>query len=272
MINNNNYNVKELVIDLHGCKQNLTCPDIAKQSVTILSNAAEAVGATVRDIHCTSYTQHGFTTVALLAESHIILTAWPEFDYVSINIYLCNRNMDHSLVRQKIFDFLKPAHWRTSWFRHVTIPISYYRIFLAAPFSRYLQDESFDPHAFNQINHFIGQLRHHDYSVFSAHEREDFGNKLMPPDLCTRLDFEEMTQCDVLVAIMTDDSFGVCVEIGWASALNKPIIFVNPTGRQYSSHLIKGIGQVSPMTTVTNIAEVLNVIKGFQCQEELVTL
>jgi len=271
VLEKSDYNVKELVLDVHGCKKDLTCKKAAEQSVIVLRKAAEAVGATVRDIHCTTYTVHGFTTVALLAESHIILTAWPEFNYASINIYLCNTKMDHHLVKQKIFDFLEPLHWRTSWFRHVTIPTNYCRIFLAAPFTKYLIKDEFPPHAFEQITHFMETLRLEGYSVFSAHEREDFGNKLMPPDLCTRLDFEEMSQCDVMVAIMSDDSYGVSVEIGWASALNKPIILVNPNNRQYPSPLIEGIGQVTTMTTVSNITEVFSVVKNYQGQEKLKT-
>jgi S-adenosylmethionine/arginine decarboxylase-like enzyme/nucleoside 2-deoxyribosyltransferase len=268
ILKKSDYNVKELVLDVHGCKRDLTCKKSAKQSVIVLRKAAEAVGATVRDIHCTKYTVHGFTTVALLAESHIILSAWPEFNYVSINIYLCNTKMDHQVVKQKIFDFLEPLSWRTSWFRHVTIPANYCRIFLAAPFSNYLHKNKFNPHAFEQITYFKKMLRQKGYNVFSAHEREDFGNKLMPPDTCTSLDFEEMSQCDVMVAIMSDDSYGVCVEIGWASALNKPIILVKPKHRQYPSPLIEGIGQVTAMTTVSNITEVFSVLKDYQGQEK----
>ena len=82
------YNVKELVIDAHGCAQQLAQSAMAERSVRVLREAAESVGATVLDVHSTAYAKHGFTTVALLAESHIILTAWPEYKYASINMVL----------------------------------------------------------------------------------------------------------------------------------------------------------------------------------------
>ena len=106
MSNNSTHSVKEYIIDAFNCKQDLANPIIAKKSINILRKAAESAGAKVIEIHCTTYTIHGFTTVALLAESHIILTTWPELDYASINIYLCNPEMDHTIVIDNIFKYL----------------------------------------------------------------------------------------------------------------------------------------------------------------------
>ncbi len=269
MEDDNRHNVKELVLDVYGCQQELASSETAQKSIMVLRSAAERVGATVCAVHCTTYTKHGFTTVALLAESHIILTAWPEYDYASINIYLCNSEMDHVPVQQCIFDFLQPSNWRASWFRHITIPNNSSRIFLAAPFTRYLKDDGFDSHAFEQITQLLLMLRKHGYTVFSAHEREEFGDQLMSSELCTRLDFEEMTQCDIVVAIMSDNSYGVCVELGWASAFNKPIILVNSDKKPCPSPLIEGIGQITQIVNVQQMPEVLKAIKGFQCETAL---
>ncbi|MBA7587346.1 S-adenosylmethionine decarboxylase proenzyme [subsurface metagenome] len=110
MTDTTTHHVKEYIIDTFGCKQDLANPIIAKESINILKKAAESAGAKVIDIHCTTYTIHGFTTVALLAESHIILTTWPELNYASINIYLCNPHMDHNIVLDNIFNYLQPTN------------------------------------------------------------------------------------------------------------------------------------------------------------------
>jgi S-adenosylmethionine decarboxylase proenzyme len=269
MNKNLTHSVKEYIIDAFDCKQNLADPEIAKESIGILKKAAESAGATVIEIHCTTYTIHGFTTVALLAESHIILTTWPELNYASINIYLCNPEMDHSVVLDNIFNYLQPTNWRSSWFRHLSLPKSNKRIFLAAPFTKYIKKNGFDNSAYVQITSIISLLRELGYSVFSAHEREAFGDKLMTPEICTKLDFKEMNQCDLVVAMIDESSYGVSLELGWASALHKPIILFQKEGQQFSSPLIEGIGVITDSVNVCDIQSLLTAINELECKNQI---
>lgn len=268
MNNNSTHSVKEYIIDAFGCKQDLANPIIAKESINILRKAAESAGAKVIEIHCTTYTIHGFTTVALLAESHIILTTWPELDYASINIYLCNPEMDHTIVLDNIFNYLQPTNWRSSWFRHLSLPKTNKRVFLAAPFTKHLKVDGFDKSAFNNITSLISLLRELGYSVFSAHEREAFGEILMTPETCTLLDFKEMNQCDIVIALITDNSFGVSLELGWASALKKSIILYRKEGQPFSSPLIEGIGEITDSINVYNIQSLLIAINELECKNQ----
>jgi hypothetical protein len=59
--------------------------------------------------------------------------------------------------------------------------------------------------------------------VFCAIERERWGEALMPGIQCTWLDYVAMRETGLVVAF-PDSSYGVHVELGWASALGKPII------------------------------------------------
>lgn len=255
------HNVREHIIDVFGCRQDLTDPIVVNKSIDILKEAAEMAGAKVIEIHCTTYTVHGFTTVALLAESHIILTTWPEFNYASINIYLCNSKMDDSIVFNHIIQYLKSESIRSTWFRHLALPNMKKKIFLAAPFSQYLVDGVFEKYAFDKIISMISVLRKHGYSVFSAHERENFGEQLMEPSTCTPLDFKEINQCDIVVALIEDSSFGVSLELGWASALRKPIILYQKLGAPFSSPLIEGICEITDTKLVSDINTLLLAIE-----------
>ena len=262
--------VKEVVIDAYGCRQELQRKDIARESVNVLRKAAENVGATVIDVHCSTYTIHGFTTVALLAESHIILATWPEHNYASINIYLCNPDMSHEIVRKQIFDYIKPTKWCHSWFRHVQIsPHKSCRIFLAAPFTRYIQQDGFDSTARSEIILLLEHLRNSGYEVFSSHVRENFGADLMLGPVCTPLDFEEMRLCDIVVAMVSDKSYGVCVELGWASSLHKPVILYNPYNRKSSSPLIEGLSQITKVDIVCSQREIVPAIENMICPTSL---
>ncbi len=43
-----------------------------------------------------------FTTVILLAESHVTIHTWPEERYVSIDIFVCNMSRDFSKDAEEI--------------------------------------------------------------------------------------------------------------------------------------------------------------------------
>lgn len=266
---NSTHNVKEFIIDAFGCQQDLTNPSIARESASIIKSAANKAGATVIDIHFTEYTIHGFTTVALLAESHIILTTWPELSYASINIYLCNPDMNHEVALNHIISYLKPTSYRSTWVRHLSLPKRKNRVFLAAPFTSYLKDGMFDNDKFKEINFLISFLRNNGFSVFSAHEREKFGQNLLSPEECTELDFQEMNQCDIVVALIDNKSFGVSLELGWASALKKPLILYKGEEHNYSTPLIAGISQLTDTIVINDFKSLLGSIQDLECKREM---
>ena len=45
----------------------------------------------------------GFTGVVSLAESHIAIHTWPELNYLTLDVYLCNYSKDNSAVCKKVF-------------------------------------------------------------------------------------------------------------------------------------------------------------------------
>ena len=67
-----------------------------------LLRAAEAAGATVIGEHAQRYVPHGVTFVLFLAESHIMLTTWPEYRLVMADILLCNAEMSEDAAIDEI--------------------------------------------------------------------------------------------------------------------------------------------------------------------------
>lgn len=51
--------------------------------------------------------QYGFTSVLLLAESHVSIHTWPELHYVSVDAYVCNISTDNSQIAHEIIDELE---------------------------------------------------------------------------------------------------------------------------------------------------------------------
>jgi nucleoside 2-deoxyribosyltransferase len=94
--------------------------------------------------------------------------------------------------------------------------------------------------------------------LLSAHIAERFGedtHAYTPAQVTTR-DFQWMVASSLFVAILPCDSAGnliktdgTHVELGWASALGRPIIVLAPRQAQHQlSHLVKGLGTVATVS------------------------
>ncbi|MFF8382156.1 nucleoside 2-deoxyribosyltransferase [Streptomyces kanasensis] len=105
------------------------------------------------------------------------------------------------------------------------------------------------------IDHFEAQ----GLAVHNAHRREAWGAELMRPEVCTRIDQDEIRKADVFVAMPGHPaSPGTHIEVGWASAFDKPIVLLLEKGREYT-FLVQGLHTVATVEYVeyTDIAEVL---------------
>jgi len=73
----------------------------------------------------------------------------------------------------------------------------------------------------------------------------------MEPSECTRIDYKEIAACDVFVAFPgAPASPGTHIEIGWASAWNKPIVLLLDEGAEYA-FLVRGLSAVADVQMIT---------------------
>jgi hypothetical protein len=96
----------------------------------------------------------------------------------------------------------------------------------------------------------IARLESDGYEVHNAHRREGWGAAFLTPEECTRLDFEEISASDVFVAFPgAPASPGTHVEIGWASALGKPVVLLLEDGAEYA-FLVRGLHTVADVVAL----------------------
>ncbi|WP_242705134.1 nucleoside 2-deoxyribosyltransferase [Streptomyces griseocarneus] len=88
------------------------------------------------------------------------------------------------------------------------------------------------------------------------------GADLMRPEVCTRIDQEEIRKADAFVALPgSPASPGTHIEIGWASAFGKPIVLLLERGRDYT-FLVQGLHTVATVEYVlhTDVAGALTAV------------
>ncbi len=98
--------MSQLLADAYGCEPSIESSDALMAAA--LAGAA-AVGAQVVGDVTIRYVPHGLTVGVFLAESHLVLTTWPEHRLLLIDILLCNPEMDPDRVVDEITGRLCPA-------------------------------------------------------------------------------------------------------------------------------------------------------------------
>ncbi|MDM0027081.1 nucleoside 2-deoxyribosyltransferase [Variovorax saccharolyticus] len=126
------------------------------------------------------------------------------------------------------------------------------KIFLAGPFKALVNKKTnaMSPIEIARFMTIIVHFENKGWTVHCAHRREKWGKEFMTPEECTSVDFSEIKKCDYFVAFPgSPASPGTHVELGWASALGKPIILLLEKNKEYA-FLVQGLGEVSPVITI----------------------
>jgi len=89
--------IPHLLVDALGCTGPL---DDGECIQAAMQKAAQAVGAEVVGRAEYRYVPHGVTAVLFLAESHILVSTWPEHKTALFDILLCNDTMDPNVAAE----------------------------------------------------------------------------------------------------------------------------------------------------------------------------
>jgi S-adenosylmethionine decarboxylase len=75
-----------------------------------LNEAVTACGATLLGLEVHKFKPHGVTGVAVIAESHISIHTWPEFDYAAIDIFTCGNKVNPEKAIKALKKYYSPEH------------------------------------------------------------------------------------------------------------------------------------------------------------------
>ncbi|QIL81503.1 adenosylmethionine decarboxylase [Diaphorobacter sp. HDW4A] len=99
-----------LIGDLHGCEAGAQMMlDAAFLEAFCLARVTDAGLTTVGSLFHSFGAGGGVTGVVVLAESHLSVHTWPESDYVTLDVFVCNYSGDNRPRAQQLFDALRGA-------------------------------------------------------------------------------------------------------------------------------------------------------------------
>ena len=107
--------VKQLNFDCYGCKGDLNNP---KNLVNAMRKGAKAAGAKPIGYGVKNYPIHGLTAIVFLAESHIVVSTYPEHRYAVVEIFMCNDKMNPDDCWSSLKKYVKPKKTVKNEFYH----------------------------------------------------------------------------------------------------------------------------------------------------------
>ncbi|MFJ3599693.1 MULTISPECIES: hypothetical protein [unclassified Streptomyces] len=144
----------------------------------------------------------------------------------------------------------------------VSVDLTGINVFVGGPIQYAIEGDGFYSPLRRTLHSIIEAVQQANGTVFSAHVAEKFGvdTPLFSPQQVSVRDFDWMRRCDVFVPVLPvlgDDLLrtdGTHVELGWASALRKPIKLVT---RQPlvpgASHLLRGLPEIAEVSLFDDV-------------------
>jgi len=109
-----------IVADLINCQVDKTKMTDKQALIDFLCNAVVEQQLTVVN-HCFHDFGNGsgVTGVVILAESHVSVHTWPERNFVSLDVFVCNHTSNNRDKAEKLFvtirDFFEPANFKVHY-------------------------------------------------------------------------------------------------------------------------------------------------------------
>jgi len=94
----------QTLADLFECASDINSIDLIRKAAL---EAAKLGNITVVKEVTHEFAPHGISCVLVLAESHMALHTWPEYGYVSIDLFTCDSSIESEKIIQNLKSTLK---------------------------------------------------------------------------------------------------------------------------------------------------------------------
>ena len=96
---------KHFIIDLWFCECDIENIELIKNKLIEL---VEKLNFNIVEAFFHKFSPYGLSGVIIISESHVAIHTYPEYEYVSIDIYTCNPNIDLKYIINDVVNIFKP--------------------------------------------------------------------------------------------------------------------------------------------------------------------
>jgi S-adenosylmethionine decarboxylase proenzyme len=93
---------RQILVEYYDCDADII-NDVA-QIENILLSATRAAKASIISHNFHKFSPHGVSGTIVIAESHVAIHTWPEYNYAAVDIFTCGETIDPWVIQEYIKD------------------------------------------------------------------------------------------------------------------------------------------------------------------------
>ncbi|CAN5247594.1 adenosylmethionine decarboxylase [soil metagenome] len=96
---------RQILVEFYDCKEsNINDVNFIESS---LINATNASGATIISHNFHKFSPYGVSGVVVIAESHVAIHTWPEYNYAAVDIFTCGNTIDPWIIQENLKEYFE---------------------------------------------------------------------------------------------------------------------------------------------------------------------
>ena len=104
-----NYLGKHILIELWDCEKSLL--DDIKTVEALMLEAAKKAKVTIVEKCFHKFSPYGVSGVVVIAESHLAIHTWPEYNYAAVDFFTCNKNCNTDIAIEYLKEGFKSKNY-----------------------------------------------------------------------------------------------------------------------------------------------------------------
>jgi S-adenosylmethionine decarboxylase proenzyme len=96
---------KQILVEFYDCDQ-AKLNDVSFIENSLIS-ATKASNATIISHNFHKFSPYGVSGVVVIAESHVAIHTWPEYNYAAVDIFTCGDTIEPWTIQEKLKEFFE---------------------------------------------------------------------------------------------------------------------------------------------------------------------
>lgn len=99
---------RQILVEFYDCEQSKI------NNVSYIENSliqsTKASGATIISHNFHKFSPYGVSGVVVIAESHVAIHTWPEYNYAAVDIFTCGETIDPWIIQERLKEFFQSGN------------------------------------------------------------------------------------------------------------------------------------------------------------------